>query len=330
MRNVMEETKIGFIGCGGNAGGHMNTLQNIDSANIVATCDIDENRANTAAQKHNATPYIDHRSMLERTDLDAIYLSLPVFAHGQPELDVIDRGLPFLVEKPVAINMDIAHQVEAAVRKADLITCVGYQLRYLGATKFARQILTKNVASMGIGKYWSGTGCGNPDAWIRQMSKSGGQLLEQATHTIDTMRYLLGEVEEVHAMQTSRVLTEIDCPDSNIVSLKFENGAVGSLTTYWAFDNGDWSHTNVIDILYKDQLINWNPSRLRIKENGEYIDKTEASPSIDEVFVKAVRSGDRSQILSPYGDAVNTMAVSIAANQSGRTGKSIKINDLSS
>ena len=326
----MEETKIGFIGCGGNAGGHMNTLQNIDSANIVATCDIDENRANTAAQKHNATPYIDHRSMLERTDLDAIYLSLPVFAHGQPELDVIDRGLPFLVEKPVAINMDIAHQVEEAVRKADLITCVGYQLRYLGATKFARQILTKNVASMGIGKYWSGTGRGNPDAWIRQMSKSGGQLLEQATHTIDTMRYLLGEVEEVHAMQTSRVLTEIDCPDSNIVSLKFENGAVGSLTTYWAFDNGDWSHTNVIDILYKDQLINWNPSRLRIKENGEYIDKTEASPSIDEVFVKAVRSGDRSQILSPYGDAVKTMAGSIAANQSGRTGKSIKINDLSS
>jgi len=326
----MEETKIGFIGCGGNAGGHMNTLQNIDSANIVATCDIAENRANTAAQKHNATPYIDHRSMLERTDLDAIYLSLPVFAHGQPELDVIDRGLPFLVEKPVAINMDIAHQVEEAVRKADLITCVGYQLRYLGATKFARQILTKNVASMGIGKYWSGTGRGNPDAWIRQMRKSGGQLLEQATHTIDTMRYLLGEVEEVHAMQTSRVLTEIDCPDSNIVSLKFENGAVGSLTTYWAFDNGDWSHTNVIDILYKDQLINWNPSRLRIKENGEYIDKTEASPSIDEVFVKAVRSGDRSQILSPYGDAVKTMAVSIAANQSGRTGKSIKINDLSS
>ena len=326
----MEETKIGFIGCGGNAGGHMNTLQNIDSANIVATCDIDENRANTAAQKHNATPYIDHRSMLERTDLDAIYLSLPLFAHGQPELDVIDRGLPFLVEKPVAINMDIAHQVEEAVRKADLITCVGYQLRYLGATKFARQILTKNVASMGIGKYWSGTGRGNPDAWIRQMSKSGGQLLEQATHTIDTMRYLLGEVEEVHAMQTSRVLTEIDCPDSNIVSLKFENGEVGSFTTYWAFDNGDWSHTNVIDILYKDQLINWNPSRLRIKENGEYIDKTEASPSIDEVFVKAVRSGDRSQILSPYGDAVKTMAVSIAANQSGRTGKSIKINDLSS
>ena len=324
----MEETKIGFIGCGGNAGGHMNTLQNIEGANVVATCDIDETRANATSKKHNATPYTNHRSMLERTDLDAIYLSLPVFAHGQPELDVIDRGLPFLVEKPVAINMDIAYQVEEAARKANLITCAGYQLRYLGSTKFARQILAKNDVSMGIGKYWCGTGRGNPGAWIRQMNKSGGQLLEQATHTIDMMRYLLGEVEEVHAMQTNRVLTEIDCPDSNIVTLKFESGAVGSLTTYWAFDNGDWSHTNVIDILYKDQLINWNPSRLRIKENDEYIDKTETSLSIDEVFVKAVRSGDRSQILSPYSDAVKTMAISIAANQSGHTSKPIQINTI--
>ena len=61
----MEETKIGFIGCGGNAGGHMNTLQNIEGANVVATCDIDETRANATSKKHNATPYTNHRSMLE-------------------------------------------------------------------------------------------------------------------------------------------------------------------------------------------------------------------------------------------------------------------------
>ena len=56
--------------------------------------------------------------MLERDDLDGIYLSLPVFAHGTPELDVIERGLPFLVEKPVAVNMEIARQIEEAVDAA--------------------------------------------------------------------------------------------------------------------------------------------------------------------------------------------------------------------
>jgi len=53
--------------------------------------------------------------MLESETLDAVYVSLPVFAHGQPELDIIERKLPFFVEKPVAINMEIAKQIEEAV-----------------------------------------------------------------------------------------------------------------------------------------------------------------------------------------------------------------------
>lgn len=321
----MKEIKIGFIGCGGNANGHMNTLARIDGANVVATCDLDENRANSAAQRHNSTPYTNHRKMLDRDDLDAIYLSLPVFAHGQPEFDVIDRGLPFLVEKPVAINLEIAHEIESRVEKADLITCVGYQLRYLGSTKIARQILDGKKISMAIGKYWSGSGRGDPNAWVRQMNRSGGQLLEQTTHTIDMMRYLIGEIDEVFAYQENRVLSEIDCPDSSAVTLKFKNGAVGTLTSYWAFDGGDWSNANVIDLLYEDQLMNWNGGRVRIKENGEFVEKTEPSRSIDQVFVSAVRSNDNSKILSNYSDAVKTMAISIAANESGRTGKPISV-----
>ena len=126
-------------------------------------------------------------------------------------------------------------------------------------------------------------------------------------------------------MQTNRVLTEIDCPDSNIVSLKFESGAIGSLTTYWAFDNGDWSHTNVIDILYKDQLINWNPSRLEVKEAGAVVSKTQPCPSIDQVFVDAVRRQDPSQILSPYADAVKSLAISLAANRSAKSGQIVLV-----
>jgi len=93
----MEEVRIGFIGCGGNANGHMNTLSSLEKTRIVSVCDLQEERAQNAAKRHQAVAYTDHQKMLERNDLDAIYLSLPVFAHGQPELAVIERGLPFLV-----------------------------------------------------------------------------------------------------------------------------------------------------------------------------------------------------------------------------------------
>ena len=323
----MKEVKIGFIGCGGNANGHMNQLAGIEGARVVAVCDLQVERAQSAAEKHKADSYTAHQELLERDDLDAVYLSLPVFAHGQPELDVIERGLPFLVEKPVAINMDIAREVEAAVSNAGLLTCVGYQLRYLGSTKITQQILQGRTINMVVGKYWCSTGHGDPNAWLRQMNKSGGQLVEQATHTIDMMRYMGGEVETVYAMQANRFLKETDCPDANSVSLQFASGAVGSLTATWAYA-GDWSNANVLDLLYEEELLNWNPSRVLVQEDGEWMDKTEPSPTIDEVFVDAVRNGDASSILSPYSDAVKTLAISLAANQSAQENRPIAISDF--
>ena len=323
----MKEVKIGFIGCGGNANGHMNHLAGIEGARVVAVCDIQAERAQSAAEKHNADPYTAYQELLERDDLDAVYLSLPVFAHGQPELDVIERGLPFLVEKPVAINMDIAREVEAAVSNAGLLTCVGYQLRYLGSTKITQQILQGRTINMVVGKYWCSTGHGDPNAWLRQMNKSGGQLVEQATHTIDMMRYMGGEVETVYAMQANRFLKKTDCPDANSVSFQFTSGAVGSLTATWAYA-GDWSNANVLDLLYEEELLNWNPSRVLVQEDGEWVDKTEPSSTIDEVFVDAVRSGDASSILSPYSDAVKTLAISLAANQSAQENRPVAISEI--
>ncbi|MCY3724346.1 MAG: Gfo/Idh/MocA family oxidoreductase [Candidatus Poribacteria bacterium] len=323
----MKEIKIGFIGCGGNANGHMNQLAGIEGARVVAVCDLQAERAQSAAEKHKADPYTAHQALLERDDLDAVYLSLPVFVHGQPEFDVIERGLPFFVEKPVAISMEIAREVEAAVADAGLITCVGYQLRYLGSTKITQQLLRERTINMIVGKYWCSTGHGDPNAWLRQMNKSGGQLVEQATHTIDMMRYMGGEVEAVYAMQANRFLKETNCPDANSVALQFASGAVGSLTATWAYA-GDWSNANILDLLYEGELLNWNPSRVLVQEDGEWVDKTEPSPTIDEVFVDAVRSGDGSSILSPYSDAVQTLAISLAANQSAQENRPIAISDL--
>ena len=323
----MQEIKIGFIGCGGNANGHMNRLAEIEGARVVAVCDVQTDRAQSAAEKHKADAYTVHQRLLEREDLDAVYLSLPVFVHGQPELDVIQRGLPFFVEKPVAISMEIAREIEGAVTKAGLITCVGYQLRYLGSTRITQQLLQGRTINMVVGKYWCSTGHGDPNAWLRQISKSGGQLVEQATHTIDMMRYMGGEVETVYAMQANRLLKETDCPDVNSVALQFESGAVGSLTATWAYTGG-WANANVLDLLYEGELLNWNPSRVSVQEDGGWVDKTEPSPTIDDIFVEAVRSGDAAAILSPYSDAVKTLAISLAANRSAQENRPVNIREI--
>lgn len=322
---MSQEVKIGFIGCGGNARGHMRTLMNMESVRIVATCDVVETLATQAAEECNAQAYTNHKTMLERDDLDGIYISIPVFAHGQPELDTIERGLPFLVEKPVAINMETAKKVESAVNNSGTITCVGYQLRYTGVADIAREILADKTISMVIGRYWCGSGRGDPSRWLRQMNKSGGQLVEQATHTIDLIRYLAGEVQEVYAMQANRVLNEIDCPDSNVVAMRFASGALGSLTASWTHDPRDWSNANVLDILFDESHIHWDGGKIILKEQGETKELTQPGQSIDAVFTEAVRTKDGSQIRSPYSDAVKSLAISLAANESGVSGAPKKV-----
>jgi predicted dehydrogenase len=317
---MSQEVKIGFIGCGGNARGHMRTLMNMEGVRIVATCDVVKELATQAAEQCNAQVYTNHKAMLERDDLDGIYISIPVFAHGQPELDTIERGLPFFVEKPVAINMETAKKVESAVNNSGIITCVGYQLRYTGVTDIAKEILAGKTISMIIGTYWCGSGQGDPSRWLRQMNKSGGQLVEQATHTIDIIRYLAGEVREVYAMQANRILSEIDCPDSNVIAMRFVSGALGSLTASWTYDPNDWSNANVLDILFDHSHIHWDGGKVILKERGETKELTRPGKSIDAVFIEAVRTKDGSQIRSPYSDAVKSLTISLAANESGISG----------
>jgi predicted dehydrogenase len=306
----------------------MRRLTQMEGARIVGVCDVVPEMAQRAAELTGGEAYSDHRALLDRKDLQAVYLSLPVFAHGQPELDTLERGLPFFVEKPVARDMATARQIAAEVARRGVLTCVGYQLRYLGATDLARETLAGAVVGLVVGKYWSGSGRGDASRWVRQFAKSGGQLLEQATHTLDMMRYLVGEVAQVQSLQASRILTEIDCPDTHALILQFENGSLGSMTTTWAYDPRDWSHANVLDITFDQALLRWSAGTLEVTRDGETAQHKRPDRSIDAVFVEAVRSGDRASILSPYEDGVKSLALSLAGLQSAAEGRPVAPSSL--
>jgi predicted dehydrogenase len=324
---MKDTVRIGFIGSGNNARRHWERLQLIPEARVVGVCDVSETAAAEFAAMTGAEAYTDHRRLLDRGDLDAVYISIPVFAHGQPEFDVIERGLPFLVEKPVALDMPLAREIERRVRENGLISAVGYQLRYGKTADEARRALSGKRIGLLSGRYWSPHGAGDPNNWILQMERSGGQLVEQATHTVDMMRFFGGEITEVYCASTRQVVDRIDCPDFNAVTLKFESGAVGSLTTSWSYAQGG-VNTNVVDVLFEDALLNWTYNRLTVYQGGTTAEFTEPGPTVDAVFVDAVRKNDPGAIRSPFGDALVTLAVTLAMNRSAREGRAVKVAEV--
>jgi predicted dehydrogenase len=309
----------------------MRRLGQVPGAQIVGVCDVQPALAEQAARESGAHAYTAVRALLERNDLDAVYLSIPVFAHGEPEAAVIERGLPFFVEKPVAIDMATAQQIAAAVKRAGLLTCVGYQLRYCGSADAARDLLAApDAGPLGLvhGTYWCGIARAQSDHWRTRMAQSGGQLVEQATHTIDMMRYLVGDVSEVFAYYAKAILPAGaggDCPDVHAVAFKFAHGAVGTLSTTWGINSTDWGQANVLDLAYGQHRMQWRTTGIAVTRGQETRQESRPDGNIDAVFVQAVRSGDRSAIRSDYQDAVRSLAIPLAANESARTGAPVTI-----
>ncbi len=254
--------RLGFIGCGWMGREHLKAVEEAEDALVVATCDLDEKRAKQVADEYGAKSYADFRRMLDHEELDALFICLPGSAHGEPEIAAIDRGLSFFVEKPVALTMDTAKQILEKVKAAGLLTCVGYQLRYTESAQAAKRLLGRRTVGCVSGRYWCGTG--RMQGWVTDFSHSGGQIVDQATHMIDMMRYLVGEIDEVFCYQAKRILTSGNCPDSNALALRFSNGVVGTLNATWAGDPDDWSQANILNIFFDNHRLEWKADAMEV------------------------------------------------------------------
>jgi len=316
----MKEVKIAFVGAGGNACGHMKRLNDVEGVAIVAVSDVDESRANSAAEEYGAKAYPDYHKMLDEVqEVDAVYVSVPPFAHTDAEILAVQKGCHIFVEKPVALSVEKGLEIWEAIKKAGVISCVGYQVRYVDTTQRLKKYLEGKTIGMVSCHRWGGLP-GTP--WWRVMSESGGQLVEQTTHQVDLMRYFCGDIVEAYAKYALRTMGDVenlDIPDAQAVVMEFESGALGTLSTSCMADRAGKSD---LEILMRGQRVGWSANAISsAPEVAELSAPPAETPNIDQTFVAAIRAGDQGMILSDYWDGLKSMDVTLAANKSAQTNK---------
>ena len=179
--------RIGFIGAGGIANYHLEHFAKIKEAEIVAFSDVAEEKTKEVVKKYGGTAYTDYKEMLNKEKLDALYVCVPPFAHQGQELLAAEKGIPFFVEKPIALSLNYTKKVEEKIAKNNLITAVGYQDRYQDIIDCVKELLSVRKVGLFLG-YWMGSMPGV--SWWRRREQSGGQAVEQTTHIFDLARYL--------------------------------------------------------------------------------------------------------------------------------------------
>jgi predicted dehydrogenase len=323
--------RIGFVGTGGIAGAHFNQLEQIKDAQLVAFADMDKARAEAAARRFEGKAYTDAAKMLEAETLDAVYVCLPPHAHKDAEILAAQKGCALFVEKPLANTMKTAERIAAAIEDAKVLTSVGYHWRFHEATERTRQLLSGKKTAQPALCYgrWLGGFPGVP--WWREFDQSGGQLVEQTTHIVDLARYLMGEITSVSCVaalrEMNKVYKDATAPDVMALTVTFASGAIGHFSTTCMLAG---FHEAALDMYAKDTIYRLSANVLTVQNttNGEthtYPGSNSAMLDEDKAFVQAVKTGKRTGIRSTYADALKTLKVTLAANQSAKTGKTVKV-----
>src|SRR4051812_18555221 len=125
----MVELRAGLVGAGGVGERHAQTLARLDGVRLVAVTDVDADRTEDLARRHDAQACPDVEALLATSRLDAVWVCLPPFAHGATERLLLEAGLPFFVEKPLAVDLATAQELAGQVLRSGVVTATGYHWR---------------------------------------------------------------------------------------------------------------------------------------------------------------------------------------------------------
>ncbi|MNE03369.1 1,5-anhydro-D-fructose reductase [compost metagenome] len=227
----MPDDAIRFAIMGGGLIGreHAALIVATPGADLVAIADPAP-AAELVTNEFGARHYLDYRTMLDEMRPDGVIIALPNALHAQAAIACVERGIPCLVEKPVADTLEAAMDLVTAAERADVPVLVGHQRRHSPDIAKAKQMIEEGRLGrlVGVNAMWLAD---KPEAyfdaaWRKQAG--GGPLLINLIHDIDCLRFICGDITEVIAF-TSNSVRGFEVEDSASVSMRFSSGAVGTV-----------------------------------------------------------------------------------------------------
>lgn len=224
--------RLGIVGTGWIAATHLGGLARIGRTELVGVVSRTPEAAAATAETWGGRAYDDLDAMLDDARPDVVYVCVPPHRSVAFGERLVARGIPFLVEKPLAASdAEGPARLAAAIDAAGLVVAVGYHWRGLDLLPAIRERLAERPARLVIARWLGGTPA---PVWWGRIDQGGGQVVEQATHLLDLARHLVGEAEVIGATSTRDPAAsppEVEVADATAATLRFESGAIGEFTT---------------------------------------------------------------------------------------------------
>ncbi len=314
----MKKTII--IGTGGIANRHANTLNNIEGAELVAGVDIRPDAAEAFATRHGIKAYTNLTVALDEETPDYVVITTPRQAREELIGICIDRGIPFIVEKPPSKDISSGKRMAGLIAERNPLHAVCFNHRYNPAVDFARNALRgKPITMVSV---QTRTPLAHSKIWESRVypfnvAQSGGLIGEVGIHYVDIARYLCGaEVDQVEAVGSRQVFPDFDGVDSIDAAawvMRLTNGVVAAYAHTWCAS--DWF--SCVTLTSERDFINVQLMGGKARAWGWVDGEDVAFEDEDDsehhamhvVFLKAVENGSMDGIRTPFADALETFRV---------------------
>lgn len=227
--------KFALMGCGRIAKRHSELLGNnqISGAQLVAVCDISEEKAKKVGEQFNVPYFVDYKDMMESVEVDVVSVLTESGNHARDVIGLTKYKKHIVVEKPMALTLKDADLMIRACDEAGVRLFVVKQNRFNVPVVKSREALEAGR----FGKLFMGTvrvrWCRpqhyyDQAPWRGTWAMDGGVLTNQASHHLDLLEWMMGDIESVYAKSMTAV-ANIEAEDTAVVVLKFSNGALGTI-----------------------------------------------------------------------------------------------------
>ena len=257
---MSRKVKVGIIGCGGIAQGkHMPSLAKLDQVELVAFCDIVQERADKAAQefgKAGAVVYTDYRELLKDGSIEVVHVCTPNSSHAEITIAALEADKHVMCEKPMAKTAEEAVRMQEAAERTGKLLSIGYQNRFRADSQYLKQACRDGeLGEIYFAKAHAIRRRAVPTwgVFLDEEAQGGGPLIDIGTHALDLALWMMDNYKPKHVLgQTYHKLSQREnaanawgpwdpkkftVEDSAFGMITMQNGASIFLESSWALNS---------------------------------------------------------------------------------------------
>ena len=231
---MKKKIKIAVVGCGRISAKHFDAISNYpDSLELVAICDVNQKIVDQHSSKFRVKGYISMLEMLDSENIDIVTICTPSGIHPDQAILAADHGVHVITEKPMATRWNDGLRMVRACDNAGVRLFVVKQNRNNSTLKLLKRAISEKrfgkIYMVNLNVFWTRPQEYYDSAkWRGTWELDGGAFMNQASHYVDLIEWLIGPVDSVQAM-TATQARDIEVEDTGVMNIRWRSGALGSM-----------------------------------------------------------------------------------------------------